>query len=151
MIKKSIPIILILASVCLFLLSAHAITSQGTGTQFSIDQLKQQASDYIKQNNMSDANMVIKTILTQYLNDARQSIVVYDLAEACRNSSKFVQSIELYKFILQNYSKSSQAMPSQRGIVVCSIALRKLDMAKKELEILKSNYSADPNLSQALF
>lgn len=152
MLKKSIPFLILIFSIGLFLFfAARGLTTSSPPDSADIDTLKQQAIDYLKQNNLSDTNSIIKTILSDYKTDAKQPVVIYDLAEFCRNSSKFAQALELFKFIIANHKSSSQALPSQRGIVVCSIALKRLDEAKKELQILKSDYSADPCLPGVLF
>lgn len=151
MLRKLISTILILASISLLFLAAHSVIGQGTESQVPIDKLKQQAIDYLKQNNLSDENSIIKRIFSDYKEDAKQPLVIYELAEFCRNNSKFTQALELYKFITTNYKTSSQALNCQRGIVVCSIALKRLDEAKKELQVLKSDYASEPNLPSALF
>ena len=159
MFKKSIPIILILASVCLLFLAAHAITSQNPPnewrtspeSQFTIEQLKQQAIDYIKQDKQLDANSAIKTILADYAGDAKLSSVVYDVAEAYRNSSKFAKSIELFKYIVTIQPASKQAALAQSGLAISSIAIGNLESAAAELEKLKTSFASEPNISQLVF
>ena len=151
MLKKSIPVILILAAVCLLFLAAHNVTSQGTESQISIDQLKQQAIDNIRKNKEVDANATIQVILADYSNDEKLSSVLYSIAEAYRNNSKFAKSIELYKYIVENQTASRQAALAQSGLAISNVAIGKLEAAKMELEKLKSNYAAEPNIAQLVF
>jgi TolA-binding protein len=151
MIKKGIPIIFILAGVCLLFWAAFAITGQNTKPQISIDQLRQQALDYIRQDKQIDANSAVKAIISNYTDDAKLSSVLFSVAEAYRNSSKFAKSIELNRVIINSLPLSNESAKAQSGLAVCLAALGKIEESKAELEKLKVNYSNDPCISQLVF
>jgi tetratricopeptide (TPR) repeat protein len=152
MLKKSIPVMFILAGVCLLFWAIYAIKGQNIEQQqISIDQLKQQTLDYISQDKQIDANTSVKSLIANYTSDAKLPSVLWTVAEAYRNSSKFANAIELYKYIVDNPPTSNQAALAQSGIAISSVAIGNLEAAKLELEKLKIGYKSEPNISQLIF
>lgn len=152
MLKKTISIFFLLTAGFLLFLAARALTNLRPPTAINdIDTLKKQTIDYLRQDRQIDANTAIKTILANFTSDAKLSSVVYDIAEAYRNSSKFANSIELYKYIVVNQPASRQAEFAQSGLAISNVAIGNLEAAKGELEKLKSNYATEPNIAQLVF
>lgn len=152
MLKKTISIFFLLAAGFLLFLAARGLTNLGPPNQIEdIDTLKREAIEFIRQDKQIDANTAIKTILAEYGGDAKLSSVVYDIAEAYRNSSKFAKSIELYKLIVQTQPASKEAALAQSGLAISSVAIGNIEGAKTELEKLKTNYANEPNIAQLVF
>lgn len=151
MLKKSIPVIFILAGVCMLFFVAHALTKPVPQSQLSLDQLKQQAIDSIRQGNANDANSAVKAIFVNYIGDARLSSTLLSIAEAYKNSSKFSKSAELNKFIVDNMPESKEAAKAQGSFGVCLAALGDKTGAKEAIKMLKTNYASEPNLSELIF
>lgn len=151
MLKKSVSILSILSGVFLLFLAIHSIRSQNIEQKLTIDQLKLQAIDYIRQDKQIDANTAIKTILKDYGSDEKMPSSVYSVAEAYRNNSKFTRAIELYKNVINNQPASKEAAMAQSGLSVSLAAKGDIESSKVELENLKANYSNDPCIAQLVF
>ena len=152
MLRKTISIIFLLSAGVMLFLAARGLTYLGpTAGNNDIETLKKRSIEYIRQDRQIDANSAIRTILTDYTTDSKLSAVVYDIAETYRNISKFAKAIELYKFIVENQPESRQAALSQSGLAISNVALGKMDIAAAELEKLKNNYAAEPNIAQLVF
>jgi TolA-binding protein len=89
--------------------------------------------------------------LTDFATYPQLSLVVYDIAESYRNTSKFEQSLAVYKDVVTVWPKSSQAMMAQRGVAISYVALKKLPEAQVELDKLTNLYSKEPNIALAVF
>lgn len=151
MLKKSIPVIFIIAAVCLLFLAAHAITYQETETPIPIEQLKTQIINAINQNKTDDLKTGYETLIKDYNNTEEIVPAIYEIAELLRAKSQFRASLAAYKYIVDNHPSNSQSILAQRGYVIANIAVGNMKTAVTELEKLKTEYTNDPNIAQMIF
>jgi TolA-binding protein len=131
---------------CCIIPSANYVFADTTA---DIEQAKTAIKSYIAAG--KDANAAYQKLITDFAGNTSVSAAAYDIAEAYRDNSKFNQSLGVYKDVVSKWPKSRQAVFAQKGVVVSNIALGKMADAQVELDNLKKNYSADPNISEAVF
>jgi TolA-binding protein len=156
MLKKTIPILSIFAAVILLLLTVKAFTNLNTAASSqnpidSIQQQKQTIIGYIECANSVSAVAAFEKLIADYNNNDLIVSAVYDIAEKYREKSQYKSAVSAYKYIVDNFPLSSQAVWAQRGLVVSTIALGNTNSAQVETQNLINNYNNDPNIAQAVF
>ena len=140
--------ITILCISCCIILSGIYVFAGATA---DITQAKAIVKTYIASGKDAEAAAAYQEFITDFADDISASAAAYEIAEAYRDNRKFSESIVVYKDIVSKLPASMYAVFAQRGIVISSIALGKLTDAQAELDNLANNYSADPNIAEAVF
>ena len=161
MIRKSIPFIFALAF-GLIGFSAYTLLSQSPPSpptseensqniNISIEQQKKSIIQYINESNSISAKAALEKLIDDYGNTDAVVPAVYDIAEKYREKRNYWSARSAYKYIVDNFPLNAQAVFAKRGILISDIAIENLTEAKIELEKLLTNYSSEPNISQAVF
>jgi TolA-binding protein len=116
----------------------------------SLEQSKATIKDYITSGKDAEVAGAYQKLVTDFAGNPLISTAAYEIAEAYRDNSKFSQSLEVYKDVVNKWPNSGQAVWAQRGIVVSNIALDRITDAQAETEKLLQQYAGDPNLAAAV-
>ena len=167
MLKKSIPILSVIAAVVLLLITAKALTNLPVppmakdGVQMTesdailmadtIQGQKQVVIDYIESANSVSAQAAFDILLTNFVNSDLFVPTIYELGEKFREKSQFQSAVSAYKYVVDNFPTTDKAVWSQRGIIVSSIAFGDMESAQIQTQKLIDNYISDPSIAQAVF
>ena len=76
---------------------------------------------------------------------------VYQIGEKFREKAQYKSAISAYKFIVDNFPESEQAVWAQRGLASSYIGLGDIESAQIQTQKLIDNYINDPNIAQSVF
>jgi len=167
MLKKSIPILSIIAAVVLLLITAKALTNlpvppmakdggQMTESEAilmadTIQGQKQVVIDYIESANSVSAQAAFDILLTNFVNSDLFVPTIYELGEKFREKGQFESAISAHKYIVDNFPSNTLAMEAQKWLAASYIGSGDLDSAQIETQKLIDNYINAPGIAQAVF
>ncbi len=154
MLKKTIPLFIIISSALLIISGLTLFTKAAPRSANNSEQLqtqKQLIISYIESANSVDAQAEYDNLITDYAGNRLLPDAVYDIAEAYRNNAKFEESLQVYADVVNNWPESSSAVWAQRGLAISNIALDRMQEAQVELNKLQKSFSTDPNIAEAVF
>jgi tetratricopeptide (TPR) repeat protein len=112
---------------------------------------KQVIIGYIECDNSVSAAAAFDKLLTDYGKSDLVIPAVYEAAEKYREKAQHKSAVSAYKYVVDNFPISKQAVWAQRGLIVSSIAIGDTNSAQVETQNLINNYNNDPNIAQAVF
>jgi len=77
--------------------------------------------------------------------------VVAGLAKEYKDRWKFKESRRLHQFIVDNFPKSEQALPSQRDVILASIGLADDPNAEAAIDKLLKDFAGDPRIGDVTY
>ena len=102
---------------------------------------------------MDDPNTVydVMTQLTEdYGDDTRVTEAFGQMAWSHRKNQKYEQAKEVYQYVVDNWPERERAVFSQRGIILCELALGNTDAAWTAVEKLITDFADYPHASLAV-
>jgi len=153
MLKKSIPILSVIAAVVLLLITAKALTNlpEPQNTENGIQEQKQIIIDYIECANSVSAQAAFDILLADFGNSDLVLPAVYQIGEKFREKAQYKSAISAHKFIVDNFPENKQAVWAQRGLAASYIGLGDMNTAETETQKLIDNYINAPDIAQSLF
>ena len=149
MLKKSIPILSVIAAVVLLLITTNALTN--LNTEDGIQELKQIVINYIECANSVSAQAAYDKLLADFGDSDLVVPAVYQIGEKFREKAQYKSAILAHKFIVDNFPESEQAVWAQRGLAASYIGLGDMESAQIQAQKLIDEYISDPNIAQAVF
>jgi len=149
MLKKSIPILSVIAAVVLLLITTNALTN--LNTEDGIQELKQIVINYIECANSVSAQAAYDKLLADFGDSDLVVPAVYQIGEKFREKAQYKSAILAHKFIVDNFPESEQAVWAQRGLAASYIGLGDMESAQIQTQKLIDNYISDPNIAQGVF
>lgn len=89
-------------------------------------------------------------LTSEYASDRRSAEAVGQIAWSCRKLKKHRRAYEFYQYVVENWPHKDRAVFSQRGTVLCHIALGNREAAWGATEELLSSFSQDESISKVV-
>ena len=93
-------------------------------------------------NNDEAVNSTLQNIIAQHAGDDRAAEALGQTAWAYRKLNKQDKARSVYQYVVDNWPKKDRAVFSQRGIILCSIALEDYAGAEAGVQKLLADYAA---------
>ena len=160
MLKKSIPILSIIAAAALLLITANALTNLpetqmtddgGQITADTIQRQKQLVIDYIEEGNSLSAQAAFDILLANFSSSDLFVQTVYELGEKFRAKRQFESAVLAHGYIVDNYPSDTLAMSAQKWLAASYIGSGDMESAEIETQKLIDNYINAPGIAQAVF
>jgi TolA-binding protein len=108
------------------------------------------ARSSILSGDVAAAQEAIDKLLTAFSGNTYLAKAVDHVADEYRKRGSYHKARDLYKYAVQNHAGSEHAMESQKGLVLCDIALGDDPNAESAMNKLTSDYPANPGLPAVL-
>jgi|GEM_PF-3780045 len=120
------------------------------GSRYEILALKGKAISCVARGQMAEAETAKDQLVSGFSRDNQAAQAVFDVADGFYWFKQYSQAKELYRHVISHHWGTSQAMWSQMGLAIASIAEDDLDGASEATDALVGRYASDANVSEAL-